>query len=241
MMKSLDIMKHYFPALLKALPTTFGLLFISVIIAIVLGFFLTWAKIGKNKLLQIIASTFISFMRGTPMMIQILLIFILIPLLAYEHGLDVSFLNPQIYAIIAFSLNEAAFFSEIFRSAYIALDHGQIEAAQSLGMSGFQILYRVILPQGAASALPNLSNMTLELMKNTSIASVIGVYDILGKASQLAKNNYGVGQLELYLEVAFMFWIIGLFILSISNRMTAYLNRGNALYKKISIFAAGRE
>ncbi len=238
MVKSLEIMEHYFPALMRSLPTTFSLLFLSVIIALVLGFFLAWAKLCSNKILKVLSGIFISFMRGTPMMVQILLIFILVPMLAYEHGIDTSSWNPQFYAIVAFALNEAAFFAEIFRSAYLSLDYGQLEAAESLGMSRFQVFCRVILPQSAASALPNTTNMTLELMKNTSIASVIGVYDILGKATQLAKNNYGAGQFELYIEVAFLFWIIGLLILAISNAMTAKLNRGNASYKKVSIFSA---
>lgn len=237
MMDSLKIIQHYMPALLQALPTTFYLLFASVLIALVLGFFFAWAKIGKNKVLKALSSIFISFMRGTPMMVQILIIFILIPVVAYNNGLDTSSWNPSLYAIVAFSLNMTAFFAEIFRSAYLSLDYGQIEAALSLGMSRIQMFRRVILPQAAASALPNATNMTLELMKNTSIAAVIGVYDILGKAQQLAKNNYGQGQLELYITVAIMFWVIGLVILSISNVVTTRLNRGNANYQKRSIFA----
>lgn len=238
MKESMEILQRYLPVMIKALPTTFYLLFVSVLIALVLGFFLTWAKIGKNKILKALSSIFISFMRGTPMMIQILLIFILVPMLAYQNGVDTSSWNPTIYAIIAFSLNQTAFFAEIFRSAYMSLDFGQIEAAQSLGMNGFQVFRRVILPQGAASALPNATNMSLELMKNTSIAAVIGVYDILGQATQLSRNNYGVGTLELYLTVGVVFWVIGLVILALSNFATTRLNKGNVNFKKVSIFAA---
>ena len=151
------------------------------------------------------------------MMVQLLLVFILIPMIAYANGVDTSSFSPSIYAIISFSINEACFFAEIFRSAYVSIDNGQIEAAKSLGMGRMQIFRRVILPQGAIAALPNTSNMIIELMKNTSIASVIGVYDILGKAQQLGKNNYGLGQLELYIEAGIIFWILGLIILFISN------------------------
>lgn len=238
MAESLQIIWHYLPALLAALPTTFYLLFVSVLIAVILGFFLAWAKIGKNKITKALSSIFISFMRGTPMMVQILLVFIMIPVFASDHGIDTGSWSPSIYAIIAFSLNMAAFFAEIFRSAYISLDYRQIEAAQSLGMGKVQIFRRVILPQGAATALPNLTNMSLELMKNTSIAAVIGVYDILGRASQLAKNNYGVGQMELYMTVAVLFWLIGLAILSVSNAVTTRLNRGNPTSRKRSLFGA---
>ncbi|MDD3230055.1 MAG: amino acid ABC transporter permease [Oscillospiraceae bacterium] len=236
-MHSLELMKQYLPALLKALPTTLYLLFISVFFALILGFFLAWAEVGRIRPLKGIAGVFISFMRGTPMLVQILLIFILIPMIAYQNGVDTNNWNPSLYAIVAFSLNESAFFAEIFRSAYLSLDRGQMEAAESLGMNKWQLFRRVIFPQAAASALPNTTNMILELMKNTSIAMVIGVYDIMGKAVQLGKNNYGVGQKELYIEVAVIFWVMGLIILSISNIISDHLNKGNASYRRKGLFS----
>lgn len=227
MANSFEIIKHYMPALMRALPTTLYLLFVSVVVAVIFGFFLAWAKIGKNRLIKFLASIFISFMRGTPMMVQILLVFILVPTIAYDNGVDTSSWSPSVYALAAYSLNLSAFFAEIFRSAYLSLDYRQIEAAQSLGMSGVQTFFRVILPQGAVAGLPNLTNMSLEQMKNTSIAAVIGVYDILARAQQLAKNNYGVGQMELYLTVGVIFWVLGLIILGISHIVTKRLDRGN--------------
>lgn len=225
MLKSLKIMQQYFPALMSALPATMQLLIISVVIALFLGLLLAWARLSKNMAASLISYVIISFMRGTPMMVQLLLIFILIPLIAYSNGIDTSSLSPSVYAIISFSINEACFFAEIFRSAYQSIDSGQMEAASSLGMGRMQIFRRVILPQGAIAALPNTSNMIIELMKNTSIASVIGVYDILGKAAQLGKNNYGRGQLELYIETGIMFWILGLIILFISNLIQERISR----------------
>lgn len=226
MANSLEIIVHYLPALLRALPTTLYLLFVSVALAVIIGFFLAWAKIGKNKILKVISSVFISFMRGTPMMVQILLVFILVPIIAYNNGVDTSAWSPMVYALVAYSLNLSAFFAEIFRSAYLSLDYKQIEAAHSLGMSDVQTFWRVVFPQGIAVALPNLTNMSLEQMKNTSIAAVIGVYDILAKAQQLAKNNYGVGQIQLYLTVGVIFWLLGLLILFLSNLATKRFNKG---------------
>ena len=208
MLKSIEVMRQYFPALMSALPATMELLLISVIIALFLGLLLAWGRLGKNKAANVISYVIISFMRGTPMMVQLLLVFILIPLVAYSNGIDTSSMNPSVYAIISFSINEACFF-----------------AATSLGMGRMQIFRRVILPQGAIAALPNTSNMIIELMKNTSIASVIGVYDILGKAQQLGKNNYGRGQLELYIEAGIIFWILGLIILSITNLIQSHISR----------------
>ncbi len=238
MKKSLEIIWRYLPALLQALPTTLYMLVVSVVIAAFLGFFLAWAKIGKNPVVKGLSSIFISFMRGTPMMVQLLLIFIWIPVICNDNGISTSSWNPVIYALVSFSLNMAAFFAEIFRSAYIALDYRQIEAAQSLGMGSVQTFRRVILPQGAASALPNLTNMSLELMKNTSIAAVIGVYDILGKAQQLVKNNYGVGQMELYITVGVIFWIMGLIILALSRLILKKIDKGTPAMQTKKLFAA---
>lgn len=230
-MKSIKIMVDYLPYLLKALPTTFYILFVSVIIALLLAMLLTWARVGKNKVAKIIASIYISFMRGTPMIAQILIIFIVFPVMLKSWGIAYNPENNSIFAIIAFSLNEAAFFSEIFRSAYLALDKGQIEAGQSLGMTNIQVFFRIILPEGMASALPNTTNMIIELMKNTSLGMAIGVYDIMGKATQLALNNYGVGQVEVFIEVSIMFWIIGLIFMTISDYITKWMNRGNQIGK----------
>ncbi|MCR5784576.1 MAG: amino acid ABC transporter permease [Eubacterium sp.] len=228
MVDSIKIIWHYLPALMQALPTTLQLLVVSVIVANIFGLILAWARVGKNKIAKAVSGLYISFIRGTPMMVQILLVFIWIPVAAYNHGINTGSWNPILYALIAYSLNLSAFFAEIFRSAYIAIDYRQIEAAQSLGMNKIQVFNRVILPQGAASAFPNLTNMSLEQMKNTSIAAVIGVYDILGKAQQLAKNNYGVGQMELYITVGVIFWLIGMIILYFSRKITKRLNVGMA-------------
>ncbi|SFR55624.1 amino acid ABC transporter permease [Anaeromicropila populeti] len=239
----MKIMIEYFPYLVKALPMTFYILFTSVFLALILALFLTWAKVGKNKIAKAFASVYISFMRGTPIIAQLLIVFIAVPLIMKDLGIRTNNWNNSVYAITAFALNEAAFFAEIFRSAYIALDKGQIEAGQSLGMSGIQVFLRIILPQAGANALPNTTNMTIELMKNTSLGMAIGVYDIMGKATQLALNNYGVGQRELFFEVSIMFWMIGLGFMFLTNRLVDYLNRGtsehigknNRLFKRLQV------
>lgn len=225
-MDSLKIIWENLPYLLKALPNTFFILFVSVAIAIVLGLLLTYMKIGKLKILKAIAGVYISFQRGTPMIAQILIVFIAAPMLLNSIGVNTSGLSNSVYAIIAFSMNEAAFFAEIFRSAYLAIEKGQIEAGQSIGMNRSQVFRRIILPQAAASALPNTTNMIIELMKNTSLGMAIGVVDLMGKANQLALNKYGVGQLEIFITAGIMYWIIGIIFIVISDFITKRLNKG---------------
>lgn len=227
-MKTLEFMLEKLPIILKALPTTLEMLFISVFIALILGIILTCAKVSKNKVANIIAGVYISFMRGTPMIVQVLLSFICIPLILRDMGVVTIGWNNMIYAIIAFSLNEAAFFAEIFRSAYLDIDKGQIEAGESIGMTRMQIFRRIIFPQAAATALPNTTNMIIELMKNTSLGLAIGVVDMLGMAKQVSYNSYGIGQTEIFIVTGFLYWIMGLIIMTISNKVTKRLNRCNA-------------
>lgn len=224
-MNALHIILNNLPALIGSLPVTFFVLFVSVAIALVLGLLLTWQKLSRNLVARTLSTIYISFMRGTPIIVQILIVFIGVPLLFSSFGISTDGWNNMIYAILAFSLNEAAFFAEIFRSAYAAIDKGQIEAAQSVGMNKRQVFLHVILPQGLASALPNTTNMIIELMKNTSLGLAIGVVDLMGQAKQIALNNYGVGQTEIFVAVAIMYWIITAVFLTISHSITKWLNR----------------
>ena len=214
------------PVLLGALPTTFFILIVSVAIALVFGTVLTMMKLSRYRVVRGVASVYISFMRGTPMVAQLLIAFIGLPLLLRESfGIAMSGSTNMTCAIIAFSLNESAFFAEIFRSAYLAIDHGQIEAAESIGMNKVQVFLHVTLPQTAMSALPNTTNMIIELMKNTSVGLAIGVVDLMGMAKQVSYNTMGVGQTPIYLETAVLYWIIGVIMMALSSVVTKRLNR----------------
>lgn len=224
-MKGIQIALDNLPYLVQALPNTFYILFVSVAIAFVLGLGLTWMKVCRFRILRAVAGVYISFQRGTPMIAQILIVFIAMPMILQSLGINTIGIQTSLYAIIAFSMNEAAFFAEIFRSAYLAIEKGQIEAGQSIGMNRFQIFRRIILPQAAASALPNTTNMIIELMKNTSLGMAIGVVDLMAKANQLALNNYGVGQMEIFIAAGIMYWLIGIVFMVISDLFTKWLNR----------------
>lgn len=222
----MDIVIKNLPYLIGALPNTFLMLFSSVFFALILGMILTMQRLSKHKIINAIAKVYISFMRGTPILVQLLIVFIALPMILRENGIETGNINNMVYAVFAFSLNEGAFFSEIFRSSYLAIDKGQIEAAYSLGMTKPQVFFRLIIPETMAIALPNTTNMIIELMKNTALGAAIGVYDILAKAQQLALNNYGIGQRELFITVSIIFWLIGLVFMAISNQVVARLNKG---------------
>jgi His/Glu/Gln/Arg/opine family amino acid ABC transporter permease subunit len=227
-MKVIKLIIHFIPLLLKALPLTADILVKSILLGLVVSMLLTIGRLGKNKFIQKIVAVYISFMRGTPLIIQIFLMFFGLPIILKSFGINTLSWDGMIYAVLTFGLNVAAFFSEILRSAYLAINKGQIEAAYSIGMSDFQVFRRVIVPQALASALPNITNMIIEVLKNTSLAVSIGVVDMMGKANQLAQASFGVGQLEVLLAVSLLYWFISLIMILISNKITIRLNKGNS-------------
>lgn len=209
-MKSVKAFISSFPKLLSVLPST-CLLFIGIVcIGIVLGMLLAVIRLGKSKVLNVITAVFISFERGTPLLIQTLVVYFGLRAV-FINGFGIasaSRWNAAYFALIAYGLNLGCFLSETFRGAFLAIDRGQIEAAESIGMDKFQIFRRVILPQGARIALPNMGNLLLDDFKAISLAFSIGVIEIMGRGQGLANASRGVGAVGIYAAVALVYWIV---------------------------------
>lgn len=152
------------PKLLKYLPVTIELTLISMLVGLLLGLLLAIIKIKRIPVLYQISVVFISFIRGTPILIQLYLSYAGIPLILkyYNYYHDTSYnvnsISSIFYVLLALSLNEAAYNSEIIRAALLSVDKGQTEAAQSLGMTYGQVLRRIIIPEAFIVALPTLGN-----------------------------------------------------------------------------------
>jgi len=209
-MLALEAFVSGIPKLLGVLPST-CLLFIGiVIIGIILGLLLAVIRLGKNKILKALAAVFISFERGTPLLIQIMVVYFGLRAI-FINGFGIttaSRWNAAYFALIAYGLNLACFLSETFRGAYLSIDKGQIEAAESISMSKFLIFRRVILPQGARIALPSMGNLLLDDFKAISLAFSIGVIEIMGRGQGLASVSRGVGAVGTYAAVALVFWVV---------------------------------
>ncbi|MBB6633516.1 amino acid ABC transporter permease [Cohnella thailandensis] len=197
-----------FPKLLEALPLTLLIVILSLAFGLLLALLLAAAKLGSSRILRILATWYISFIRGTPPLVQLFLVFYGLPQVLKGIGIDINSWDKVVFAIITFSLNGAAFLSEIMRSAYQAVDRGQQEAAFSVGMTPFQAFRRVMLPQAFAIALPNLGNSAISLLKETSLAFTIGVVDVMGRAQVISIRSNGVNQLELFIAVALLYWAL---------------------------------
>jgi polar amino acid transport system permease protein len=178
--------------------TTFTLSLAAIFVGCPLGFALYSAK-RSGGLLARFAVTYISFFRGTPLLVQLLILFYVPPAL----GLPVSSL---VAAFLGLTLNTAAFQAEIYRAGYQSLPKGQAEAASALGLSRWQIHRLVLLPQVLRLTLPALTNEAVDILKNSALVSVIAVTDLLRVGQQVTAVTYR--PLEVYIAVAALYLIL---------------------------------
>lgn len=204
------------PKLLAYLPVTLQITALSMIFGLIFGLILAIIKINRIPVLSQITAVFVSFIRGTPLIVQLYLTYTGIPLLLkyynYTNGTDYNVNNvpAMIFVLVTFSFNEAAYNSESIRAAIQSVDKGQIEAAQSLGMTYGQVLKRIILPEAFVVALPTLGNTLIGLMKGTSLAFVCAVVEITAAAKIIAGSNYRY--FEVYLSLAIVYWFLTIII-----------------------------
>ncbi|RED29369.1 amino acid ABC transporter membrane protein (PAAT family) [Brevibacillus brevis] len=199
-------------ALLYSLTIAIASFFIGLIIAVLTAL----ARLSGIKPLIAIARFYVSIIRGTPLLVQLFIIFYGLP----SIGLMI---DPIPSAIIGFSLSVGAYSSEVVRAAILSIHKGQWEAAYSLGMTYWQALRRVVLPQAARVSIPPLSNSFISLVKDTSLASVVLVPEMFRKAQEVVAATYE--PLLVYAEAALIYWVI-CFVLSIfQDRIENKLDR----------------
>ena len=200
------------PNLLKYLPTTLYLTFIALVIGLSIGLLIAVIRINKVPVLNQLSIGFVSLMRGTPIIVQLYITYFGIPIALkyfnYYHGTDydINAIPGSVFAMVALGLNQAAFDSETIRSAIQSVDKGQIEAAKSLGMTGFQVLRRITLPQAITVALLPLGNSLIALIKGTSLAFTCSVVEITAAAKITAGKSYRY--FEAYCSIAIIYWVI---------------------------------
>lgn len=195
------------------LGTTLGLTALSLLIAFPIAFYMAILRIRGHHFGSRFVQLYISFVRGTPMILQILLLYSLLPsllnVLVKMAGMNFNVfeaINPFWYAVIIFSLNTIALLAEVFRSAILSIPQGQMEAGVSTGLSEFQTYREVIIPQAMVVALPAVCNITVNLIKGTSLAFLMTVKDVLAVGKIAA--SYGYNYIESYLDVFFVYLII---------------------------------
>ncbi|WML42895.1 amino acid ABC transporter permease [Neobacillus sp. PS3-40] len=211
-----DIVVEYGPFFLKGTILTIGLSIASILIGTFLGLLIGLGKIVRNKLIALPFNLYITFFRGTPMLVQILLIhFAVVPLLLGKT-------NGILAAIVTLSLNSAAYIAEIFRAGIQSIDKGQMEAARSLGMTHIQAMKYVILPQAFKRMIPPLGNEFVVLIKESSLASLIAAPELMYWGRAMQGQYFRVWEPYLTVAVIYLFLTLTLsFLLTRLERRLA--------------------
>ncbi|MEL5991165.1 amino acid ABC transporter permease [Microbacterium phosphatis] len=210
------ILDSFWPLLSGALIGTIPLTLISFAIGLVIALGVALLRMSANPVLSWIGRAYVSVIRGTPLLVQLFLIFYGLP----SIGLT---LDPWPSAVIAFSLNVGGYAAEIIRASILSVPKGQWEAGYTIGMSNVTTLRRIILPQAARVSVPPLSNTFISLVKDTSLASVILVTEMFKQAQKIASVTFEF--MTLYLEAALIYWAICTVLAALQDRMEKRLDR----------------
>lgn len=212
-------MNNVMPLLLKGAVLTVQITSLAVFFGTFIGLAMSLMKISDNKIFKIISTIYVDFIRGTPLLVQILLIYFGIPGVIREITGETIRMAPLMAGVIACSINSGAYVSEIFRSGIQSIDQGQMEAARSLGMTRNQAMINVILPQAFKRVVPPMGNEFIILLKDSSLLSVIGVHELTRQGQLYIAVTYA--SFPVYLAIAFVYLIMTLSI----SRLVAYLER----------------
>lgn len=218
MEQSLQLALNSAPFLLKGAMYTIVLSLGGMFFGLLLGFALALMRLSAFRLLSWTSRIYVSFFRGTPLLVQLFMIYYGLPQLGIQ-------LDPLPAALVGFSLNMAAYVCEILRAAISSIDKGQWEAAASIGMTRAQTLRRAILPQAARTALPPLGNSFISLVKDTALAATIQVPELFRQAQLITARTFEI--FTMYLAAALIYWLLASALALLQNHLEARVNRHN--------------
>lgn len=208
-----DLVVNSFPLLLVGAGVTIKITALSVALGVVIGLFVGIARISRIKILRILAAIYVDFFRGTPLLVQIFLVYFALPVITGQR------VDPFVAAIGSCGINSGAYVAEIFRAGIQSIDKGQMEAGRSLGMTWVQTMRYIIVPQAFKRVIPPLGNEFIALLKDSSLVSVIGFEELTRRGQLIIAKTYG--SLEIWLSVAVIYLAMTLTI----SRFVAYLER----------------
>ena len=208
-----EIIASSLPLLMAGALVTVQITAISVGLGLLIGMFAGIARLSTVKPVRWLAAVYVDFIRGTPLLVQIFLIYFAIPLVVGQR------IDPFIAAITACSINSGAYIAEIFRAGIQSIDKGQMEAGRSLGMGWGQTMRYVIMPQAFKRIIPPLGNEFIAMLKDSSLVSVIGFEELTRRGQLVIARTYA--SFEIWLTVAFIYLMMTFTI----SRMVDYLER----------------
>jgi polar amino acid transport system permease protein len=202
-----------YPVFLDGMLLTFKLTVVSIFIAIFIGLFFAFLKISKIKILELLADLYIFLVRGTPLVVQIFV---------FYFGLTSLNISQFWSVVLGLAFHNGAYIAEIFRGSIQSIDKGQMEAGRSLGMTVGLSMRRVILPQAFRRALPPLGNQFIIALKDSSLASFIGMYELFNVATTYGSNEYDYMSYLLIVAVYYLVLVLFFSILVryVENKMS---------------------
>lgn len=208
-----ELMVQAMPLLLTGAVVTVKITALSVFLGILIGLFVGIARISTFKIVHLAAAVYVDFLRGTPLLVQIFLVYFALPVLTGQR------IDPFVAAIAACSINSSAYVAEIFRAGIQSIDAGQMEAGRSLGMTWTQTMRYIIVPQAARRVIPPLGNEFIALLKDSSLVSVIGFEELTRRGQLIIARTYA--SLEIWICVAIIYLVMTVSI----SRLVAWLER----------------
>ncbi|RPO01973.1 amino acid ABC transporter permease [Pseudomonas aeruginosa] len=215
-----ELLGMAWPFLLQGAMYTVLFAAVSMVLGLILGFSVAVVRVTKVPVVSQIAAVYISAFRGTPLLVQIFVLYYGLPSVGIEF-------TPVTAGILALTLNVAAYLSESMRGAILGIDKGQWEAGLSVGLTWGQTLWNIITPQALRLAVPSLSNSLISLIKDTSLISVITVTELMLATKEVIAETFQ--PLPLYLAAAGIYWLLSALFervqKALENRLTAPLRR----------------
>lgn len=191
----------------------------SVMIGVALGLVVALGKLSSFKAVKIIFSVYVEILRGTPLVVQALIVYAGVPMLIQQYGLDFTWEDPVMASILVCGINSSAYVAEIIRSGLQAVDKGQMEAARSLGMTHFQAMRFIIVPQAFRIILPALANEFIALLKETAVLSVISLVEVTRRSMLWVAATFQAWPAYLGTAIVYLSITIPL------SRIVAYMER----------------
>lgn len=218
MEKSLGFIIAALPALLKGALITLQLTAASVALGSIGGILLGIARLSKVALVRIAARIYIDFFRGTPLLVQLFMIYFGVPALVRSVGIEFTF-NQWTAAIVGLSLNSAAYLAEIVRAGIQSIETGQKEASESLGLGPTQTMRYVVFPQALRRMIPPLGNEFITLLKDTSLVAIIGYQELFRQGQLIVARNFRA--FEIWFTVALIYLVLNV----IASQAFSFLER----------------
>jgi L-cystine transport system permease protein len=214
---------EFIPTLIHYLGVTLQILVASITLGFIIGIAAAIPRLFKIPFLNQLAILYVSFIRGTPILIQLFLVFYGLPAVLMFVNIDISRMEAIYFVIITYAISNGAGFGEIFRGAIRAVDYGQTEAAYSVGMTSSQNFFRIVLPQAIRIAFPNMANSVIGSLKDTSLAFTIGVMDMMGRGDTLIAST--AHAIEVYISLSVIYYVIVILLEKIFRLSEKHFNR----------------